>query len=351
MLDYIVVGNGIAGSLMAYELIQAGKLVHVLSDDNRPTSSQVAGGMFNPVTGRHLAKTWLADDLFPFLKAYYLALEKKTNARFFHQTGLFRPYTNDKQKQQFLKAIQKHEIAKYVFDTANEKEFEGVIDQELGGLHTSSAGWVDVPELVRVVQDFIIATASYSAEVFEYDELKIEKEYVIYKTLKAKNILFCEGFYATQNPFFNWLPFNPVKGETLIVQTEAPYVPNQIINQGSWVIPLNENTCRLGATYSWHTLDFESTEQAREDLQMKVGRFFKPNYQIINQQAGVRPSTTDRRPFIGKHPNYHNLFIFNGLGTKGVSLAPYFANQFRDFLVNEKEINSETTIERFYTLY
>lgn len=352
MLDYLIVGSGIAGSLMAYELLQANKQVHVLSDDTRPTSSQVAGGMFNPVTGKHLAKTWLADEIFPFLKTYYTELEKKLGiARFFHQTGVFRPYINEQQKQQFQQAIQKHEIGKYVTDAFYDKQVASVVRQQLGGLYTTDAGWVDVPELVRAIREYLTTSSNYSVGVFDYSALQVEENCIIYKEFKARRIIFCEGFYATQNPYFNWLPFNCVKGETLLVKMNEPYPVEQIINQGTWVIPIGEATCRLGATYSWHELDFKPTEKAKQDLQDRVGRFFVPTYQLIRQQAGVRPSTTDRRPFLGKHPQYNNLFIFNGLGTKGVSLAPYFARQLCEFLVYEKEINSETTIERFYALY
>ncbi|MDP5122199.1 MAG: FAD-binding oxidoreductase [Spirosomaceae bacterium] len=350
MLDYIIVGQGIAGSLLAYELLQANKKVLVLNDESLPSSSQVAGGMFNPVTGRHLAKTWLADELFPFLKTYYPEIEQRFNAKFFHQTGLFRPYVNEKQRTQFQNAILKHEIAHYVSDAKDFEKMGQFIANDLGGLQTADAGWVDVPELLKTLKSHFIASESYANEAFNYDELKVKPENVIYKSYEAKSIIFCEGFHAKNNPFFNWLPFNPVKGETLLVES-PDYAVTEIVNQGSWVIPLAERKCRFGATYSWHDLDFEITEKARATLQEKIGKFFKSDYRIISQQAGVRPSTTDRRPFLGKHPEYINIYIFNGLGTKGVSIAPFFARQFRDFLLQGKEINSETTIERFYTLY
>lgn len=335
---------------MAYELLQAGKKVLVLNDETLRSSSQVAGGMFNPVTGRHLAKTWLADDLFPFLKTYYPAIEEKFNASFFYQTGLFRPYVNEKQRTQFLKAIQKHEIANYVSDAKDFGNISEFIVNQLGGLQTTDAGWVNVPELLETLKRYFKTSESYKSEPFYYNELEVKPRSVVYKNYEAANIIFCEGFYAKHNPYFNWLPFNPVKGETLLVETPG-YDVSQIVNQGSWIIPVESGKCRFGATYSWHELDFEVTEKARETLQEKIRKFFKPEYKILSQQAGVRPSTTDRRPFIGKHPEFENIFIFNGLGTKGVSLAPFFARQFRDFLLNGKEINPETTIGRFYTLY
>jgi glycine/D-amino acid oxidase-like deaminating enzyme len=48
---------------------------------------------------------------------------------------------------------------------------------------------------------------------------------------------------------------------------------------------------------------------------------------------------------IPKHPQ---VGVFNGLGTKGVSLAPYFAHQFAELLVNGSEIEEEVQIGRYF---
>lgn len=350
MLDYLIIGKGLAGSLVAYELLEAGQKVLVMDADTLPSSSQVAGGMFNPVTGRHLAKTWLADELFPFLKTWYSQLQATTNDSFFYQTGLYRPFVNEKQRDQFLELIEKHALHPYIMVLPFQETYEDIIRQPLGGLSTTSAGWVDVPVLLTVLQTYFLEQNAFVNEGFEHADLQIREEKVVYKNYEAKHIIFCEGFFATKNPLFSWLPFNPVKGETLLIESNSPATP-QIINQGSWAIPTGGGTWRIGATYSWHELDFEPTDRAKEQLQEKIARFFVPDYIIRNQQAGVRPSTIDRRPIIGSHPLHDNVFIFNGLGTKGVSVAPYFARQFRDFLLNAKELNPETTIERFYPLY
>lgn len=351
MHDYIIIGGGIAGSLLAYELDEAGQKIILLNDETIPSSSKVAGGMFNPVTGKHLAKTWLADDLFPCLHNHYTALEAKFGEKFYHSTGLYRPFVNENQKKHFFKLIEKHNIGTYC-SVAEENEAIGkFIENPLGGIQIKSAGWVNVPVLLSGLHRYFKTKKSYFSASFDYDKLKISESTVNYDVWEAKRIIFCEGFHVKNNPFFNWLPFNPVKGETLVIKPANGYDISEIINQGSWVIPLNEGQCRVGATYSWHDLDFEITEKAKELLKTKLEVYFKVNYEILEQQAGVRPSTTDRRPIMGKHPEFKNVLIFNGLGTKGVSLAPYFIKEYRDFLLNEKEINIETTIERFYTLY
>ena len=165
-----------------------------------------------------------------------------------------------------------------------------------------------------------------------------------------ETIIYCEGFNAINNPYFNYLPFSPVKGELLDIKIHEINI-QEIINQGAFVIPLGDDVYRLGATYSWHELDFIPTEQGRNELMGKYQKLMKPEMKIGSHRAGVRPATKDRRPFIGMHPEFENVGIFNGLGSKGVSLAPYFAKQFVDFLVNDKELHPEVNINRFASLY
>ena len=165
-----------------------------------------------------------------------------------------------------------------------------------------------------------------------------------------ETIIYCEGFYGINNPYFNYLPFSPVKGELLDIEIQNADI-QEIINQGAFVIPLGNEIYRLGATYSWHELDFLPTEQGKADLTEKYQKLMKPDMKILSHRAGVRPATKDRRPFLGIHPEFENIGIFNGLGSKGVSLAPYFARQFVDYLVNNKELDKEVNINRFASLY
>ncbi|SOE20435.1 Glycine/D-amino acid oxidase [Spirosomataceae bacterium TFI 002] len=350
MYDYLLVGQGIAGSLLSLELLNAGKSILVIADESRPSSSQVAGGMFNPVTGKHLAKTWMADELYPFLIKYYQELEDKLNTKFFHLTSVYRPYVNENQKNQFIKAIEKHDIAEYLDHQECNEPYNKFINNDLGGLLTKKAGWVDVPKLTDSVKKVLIDQSAYQNSVFDQNEVKFKTDGISYKGIEAKAIIYCEGYYATKNPIWSWLKFNPVKGETLLTEM-LDYPITEIVNQNSWILPISGSKYRFGATYSWHELDFLPTEKGRETLIEKVDKYLSHPYKIIDQQAGVRPSTNDRRPIMGVHPLHKNAFIFNGLGTKGVSIAPYFAVEFCDFLCNQKELHSETTIERFYALY
>ncbi len=350
-LDYIIVGRGLAGSLLANELTNQGKKIAIISDESMGSSSLVAGGMFNPVTGKHLGKTWLADKLFPYFFEYYQALEKELQASFFHPIGVFRPFSNEENKAYFARQMEHNDLYDYLELQAPDSLLEQDIKSELGGLNTKMAGWVDIKVMLEKIKEKLSSKGQYVLNEFvDYKQIKINSERVFYKDFEAKAIIFCDGFFAKNNPWFSWLPFNPVKGETVIAEVEN-YNVTKIMNQGKWVMPLGKNKVRLGATYSWHRLDFENTDEAREELISKTGKFLKRPVKVLGQQAGVRPSTTDRRPFFGVHPKEKNVFCFNGLGTKGVSIAPFFVEQFLGFLSGEKDIHPEANIERFYSLF
>ncbi len=349
-LDYIIVGQGIAGSILAYKLQKADKKIMVFNDESLPTSSQVAGGIFNPITGKNLDKTWLADKIFPYLKTFYCSLEKEFNASFYHETNVYRPFANEQQKRHFLRLTDEYDLGNYIKIIPEDNTHYSSIENPLGGLLTASAGWVNVPKMVEKFRNYFINQETYQAEKFAYDELIISENSVDYKDFHAKKIVFCEGYYASKNPLFDWIPFNPAKGETLLAELEG-YNIAEIVNQGSWIIPLGEGKIRLGSTYIWDKLDWETTESGKELILSKIDKILTLPYKIFAQEAGIRPTTKDRRPFMGNHPQHSNVYIFNGLGTKGVSLAPYFAEEMLGFLEKNKVLMPEANIQRFYTLY
>lgn len=351
MLDYLIVGQGLAGSITSHKLRQLGKKIKVISQSSRPSSSQVAGGMFNPVTGKHLAKTWLADEIFPYLLSYYTHLEKELSAHFLHEVPIFRPFANEKQQMQFLKIMEENPaLAPYLSVVETPKEYTNHLKSKIGGLLTRQSGWVDVPCFLQAWKADLEANDLWIDEVFEYALLEQTNETIRYKEFSAKRIIFCEGYFVKDNPYFSWLPFNPVKGETLVAEVQG-FPEDKMVNQGKWMIPLGNQLFRLGATYVWHALDWEPTEDGRDYLTANIERFLASDFQIKKQQAGIRPATKDRRPIIGKHPVYENVFLVNGLGTKGVSLAPWCIQEFVDYLEEGKELNPEITIERYYSLY
>ncbi len=351
--DYLIVGQGLAGSTLAWALLQAGKSVLLMDKYEFQSSSKVAAGIYNPVTGRKFVKTWLADIIFPFLENYYQQLEKSLQAHFFHPLHSYRPFPNANIQRYFAEP-ETHENFRYFGTVVSDLPmYKNVVANELGGIVTQHSGWVDLPVLLEAFRRYFQANNLLLSDSFDWAACQLaDNTYITAtQTIHFEKVIFCEGFLAHQNPWFNWLPFSPVKGEVLTVRFEEKVTLQHIINQGAFVVPLTNDTARLGATYSWHQLDWTPTPTAQEELIDKYKKLMKPRISVLNHLAGVRPATKDRRPFLGLHPTYGQAGIFNGLGSKGVSLAPYFAQHFVDFLVNQKELDPEVNINRFTSLY
>ncbi|MEZ4901423.1 MAG: FAD-dependent oxidoreductase [Spirosomataceae bacterium] len=327
-VDYLIVGQGIAGSVLAWTLHERGQQVLILNDPTLSSSSKASAGVFNPLTGKKMNRTWMVEELFPFAWEFYGSMEQKLQTKLLHFCNVYRPFRNIEEQNFYLSKTADPFTEKYVLEEADNEKFTPFIENPLGGLQITEAGWIDCPELLEKISIFFTEKNQYIIESFDYQKIDLQKDSVFYKNIKAKKILFCEGYEALQNPFFNWLPFNPVKGESLIAFIED-YPLTEIINQGTIIVPIDgKGKCRLGATYSWDDLDWKTTHEARQLLEEKIAAYLKP-FRVEEQQAGIRPSTDDRRPFIGTHPEYAPLGIFNGLGTKRSNVGTFFCQGIR----------------------
>ncbi|RAJ95913.1 glycine/D-amino acid oxidase-like deaminating enzyme [Larkinella arboricola] len=348
--DYLIVGQGIAGSVLAWTLHQRGKKVVLVNAPQRPSASLVAAGIFNPLTGRKLVRTWKADELFPFLTVFYGEIEKKLNTHFLHFTNIYRPYRSVEEQNTYMALTADPSIYQYIAEPVDNQQYAPYVQNPYGGLEVTGSGWVDVPVFLHAIQEFFRQSDQYIEADFNHNELVISRDNVVWRGQAYGKLLFCEGPHAKDNPLFDWLPYNPVKGQVLDVVMDNYHVTH-IVNQGIFIMPVESNLYRVGATYTWHDLDWQTTEDGKAFLEQKLQAVLKVPYRIIGQRAGIRPATKDRRPLMGLHPAHPAIGIFNGLGTKGVSLAPFWADRFADFLEDHKELDPEVNIERTFSLY
>jgi len=348
--DYLIVGQGIAGTSLAWHLHDEGKKVLLVNDSALPSSSKVAAGIFNPLTGKKLVKTWLADDLFPYAQKFYSRLEEKLDVKFLHQASIFRPFRSIEEQNSYLAQTSDPGISKYIQSVPEQQNRPGYINAPFGGMEVIQAGWVDLPLLLDNSRDYFLDIGQYIESPFESRDLITYNDSVRWKDFSFNKVILCQGFNARDNSWFSWLPFTPVKGQVLEVEIDTSG-SDQIVNQGIFILPVSGSHCRVGATYSWDPLDWEVTQAAAAELEGKFKPLVSVPYQIIGQLAGIRPSSHDRRPMLGIHPDNPRVGIFNGLGTKGVTLAPFFANQFTEYLEKEKELNDAVNIKRYFSLY
>lgn len=348
--DYLVVGQGIGGTALAWHLLDLGKKILIIGDSSLPSSSKVAAGIFNPLTGKKLVKTWLADDLFPYAKAFYTSLEQRLGAQFVHEASIYRPFRSIEEQNTYLAQTADPGVAPYTSRKQDPAQELSYVQADFGGLEVIQSGWIDLPLLLEKSKAYFNEAGLYQETHFAIQDLEVRPEFVTWKGSTFGKVVFCQGFMALENPFFNWLPFAPVKGQILEIATEDILKP-YIINQGIFALPLAGNKVKVGATYSWDPLDWEATTAATHELESKLTGLLKIPYTLTSAVAGIRPSVKDRRPLIGIHPEFPNVGIFNGLGTKGVTLAPFFAGQFAGHMINGKELNPLVNIKRYFSLY
>jgi glycine/D-amino acid oxidase-like deaminating enzyme len=348
--DFLIIGGGIAGAVLARTLDQLGCRVLLADAPGLPSASRVAAGIVNPLTGRNVVKTWQADALFPFLHNFYSAEEATLNARFFYPLNIYRPYRNLAEQAAYLAYTADENVARYVLKTTDKKHYDNYIVNQFGGLTVTNSGWLDIGEYIKNVKQYFVEKKQFLNQEINFKGLCFEKNSIIFENYKSHKIIFCDGAVDRQNPLFDWLPYNVVKGQILTAIAED-YPVKDIVNQGVFILPLGNNQIRIGATYTWHDLDWQTTDDGRAFLQQKVAEILRVPYKIIDQQAGIRPATKDRRPFVGIHPAYPAVGIFGGLGAKGVSLAPFLADEFARHLLFGQELNPEANIERHRSLY
>lgn len=337
-LSALVVGQGLAGSILALQLHQSNFRVHLFDDPRTYFKSSIsAGGLFNPVTGRKLEKTWLADELFSYLFNYYPQVEKLLGTNFFNPMPLFRPFANEEMKAWLLER--------------KEQINHSYLDWKEDGVFIHKTGWVDVDQMLTAFESFFVKNNILIKNTFDSQQIIIhENQQIEYQGQIYDYLIFCEGFHAQKhNPFFGHLCFLPAKGELLKIKTSQAD-EGVIINKNGFLLPIGQQHFKVGATYSWDDLSNQPRENALEELEKKINQFNITEFEVKELMVGVRPATQDRRPFVGLIPG-KNIGIFNGFGSKGVSLIPYFARQFVAHLTNQGEINSEVSIHRFSHLF
>lgn len=344
-LDLIIVGQGLAGSAVAMRALQRNYRIAVFDEPGQNRSSRVAAGLFNPVTGKNLVKSWLADKVFPALHKFYPAIERETNKRFFYPMPVYKPFNSVEEQNEWMGKTSDDGYAKYLLRLFHPGQFDKNVSDPFGGFILSQSGYVNTGAYLDAVAQYLQGRGSYYPESFDYQRLDVSESGVAYGGLRARKIIFCEGVRNASNPWMNIFPVNSLKGEFLSVQCH--WEKDVILNRGVYMVPGSAEEWRVGATYNWNDHNPGITSWARSELSGKLEALIRIPYTITSQQWGVRPTTRDRRPIIGAHPRYPSMIIFNGLGTKGVSLAPYFSEVLFRWMENKGVIEKEADVSRF----
>jgi glycine oxidase len=343
-VDYIIVGCGIAGISFCEKLREHNKLF-VLFDDGSQKSSTVAGGLYNPVVLKRFTSVWKSKEQLEIALALYYKLEKEFHIKLDYKIPVYRKFASLEEQNDWFTASDKPNLSEYLSPKVikNENQY---IDAPFGFGEVFETGKIDVKSMMEVYKLHLLNENLFFEEAFRYGKLQISCEGVIYNDIKAKYIVFAEGFGVSKNPFFSNLPLIPAKGELLKIY--APDLKIDFVLKGNiFLIPLGNDLYTVGATYDWDDVTHNVSTKAKNELLTSLKIIISCPFEVVNQVAGIRPTVKDRRPLVGQHLDYKNMFVLNGLGTRGVMIGPYVAQQLFNFIEFEQPLEKEIDIKRF----
>jgi glycine/D-amino acid oxidase-like deaminating enzyme len=346
-VDYLIIGQGICGTFLSYELLKAGKQILVIDEAQPFSSTKVASGVINPVTGRQVVTTWMAEELMPFTWNAYTSIGldiqqqviQNCPIQAFPPSEQMREAYDQKMLNQpsFIQPVAENDIIDY----------NTYFHFTQGAVAINPAWLIDLHALLKGWRQKLEQQNALLEESFDAEQLQIHSIGVTYKSIHAEKIFFCNGVNTFQHPLWQKLPYSFNKGEALIV--DIPGLPvNHIYKFGiTTLVPWYDGLWWAGSTYDNRYTDALPTDIFRRKKTAELATLLKCPFTVVDHIASIRPATVERRPFAGLHPLQPAVGILNGMGTKGCSLAPYFAHQLAQHVVHQQPITPAGDVRRF----
>jgi glycine/D-amino acid oxidase-like deaminating enzyme len=343
--DVLIIGQGICGTMLSWFLYKEGKNFIVIDDNKETAPSKVAAGIINPVTGRRFVYSWMIDTVMPFAVQAYeeigIFLEQKLVA----QKDIIDFFPSAQMRDAFATKLSENDT--YLHTYPNQNHFNQYFNYDFGCGKISPVYIADINTVISRWRQIIKEKNMLQEEAFDNGLLRLKEDGISYQNITAEKIIFCDGISSMQYDWFQALPFSPSKGEALIIESEE-LTNEHIFKKGFMLAPLfQKNLYWVGSSYQWEFEHENPSSEFYDQAKTHLDNWLKVPYKILDHKAALRPSTLERRPFVGFHPLYKAVGILNGMGTKGTSLGPFFANQLTQHIVYDFPITSEAAVQRF----
>ena len=343
--DVVVLGQGLAGTALAWFLRWAGARVLVVDSEPLVTSSKIAAGLITPITGQKLVKTWRHAELWPDAVAFYRRVEVETGTRFFRRTSMVRLFASDAEASLFERRQTAEEFGGSVGQPTPLVEGAWFV-ADRSGFEMSDGGQLDVLQYLAESRQCFRRDGGYLAEHIDVScEIELASDGVRLPSLgvSSKTLVFCQGIEAANNAWFRDVQFKPAKGEILTVRIPG-LAEDRVIHRGIWLAPLGNDLFKAGSTYEWNPTDSLPTPHGRDEIIGRLCQFLRLPFEVVSHEAAIRPIHRNQYPVVGLHPVHSQLGYFNGLGSKGSLHAPFFARHFAERLTEGGAIDPDVDL-------
>jgi glycine oxidase len=344
MVDFIIVGSGLAGIAFADTALLHGKSI-VVFDNASQTSSKVAAGLYNPVILKRFTAIYQAQHQLDVMEEFYRRVESRLEAQLIYPMPTLRKFFSAEEQNNWFAASDKPGLSDFLSTRIISRNYAG-IESPFGYGEVLQTGYVNTSLLVRLYKEFLSSTDSLISTQFDHSKLSISPDRIQYEGVSARRIVFAEGFGMHSNPLFNYLPLDGTKGELLVIKAPGLGL-DVIVNTNVFILPLGDGLFKVGATYNWTDKTEAPTHEGQLELIARIREIITCDFEIVEHLAGVRPTVKDRKPLIGTHHLHKNVHLLNGLGTRGVMLGPAMAAELFEHIETGNALPKEIDIKRF----
>lgn len=342
--DVLIIGQGLAGTTLAFSLIERGLSVSIIDDHHASAASLVGVAVINPITGRRYAKSWNIDELLPFAIEYYQHISGLLGTTYHEETSLCQILPDARVEEIWMLRAGDPEFREYLDPKIQTLSIPGI--EPMRYAHIINAIHLQVSSLIADARKFFENKGLMINESFDLSDLNIGDDDVMYRGNTYSQVTFCPGHRVIKHPLFDWLELYPMKGEYLICRI-ADLELTEHLKSGISIIPMREKDMYwCGATYDRYENDPRPSDAGREYVMSRVREVVTAPLTIEQHRVGIRATTRDRRPYVGTHPVHSQVHLIAGLGTKGASLAPFCAELLADLIVDDVMIPHEVDILR-----
>jgi len=337
-VDFLIIGQGIAGSTLALSLLERGKSVMVVDRQDEGSSSRVAAGLITPLTGKGMNPAWRQDRCLEFARKFYHQLESLSGRTFFHHQPVVRLFQNEKQQKKWERKRETH--GKWG-DTLESDRLSDLLSAPYGGIEMPDGAWLDTKVFLREVKALLQSKTSWMEGDFSEDDVRIHEGVVAWNGVKADKIILCQGAYGLGGDgWYGHVNHRSAKGEILTLRVNG-LDENKRYHGNGWLAPRGGGVWKAGANYDWDRLDSVTTEEGKEEILEKLKTWMELPVEVIGHEAAVRPIIRNSQPVIGMHHEMPEVGFFNGLGSKGSLMAPAVADHFAEYLCGRCALDEE----------